>query len=522
MAYNPDLEAVVSYTKSQKIILDFQEFQFQVETHPDYPSLLAFSDALSFFNIPNVAFNLSFEEIDNLPDSFIALLSKEHQQPNLYHIKKQGNHYLYLEEKKSIKIVKEQLKLLWQNIVLLAEKPVEPVEKNKSKIFSTKFIFAVLVAFILGMVWLFSHSFYLAIFGVLIIIGVFFSIEALKTELGLESKISESFCRIVANADCGQVINSTKNKWLQKIKISDISLVFFTSQLLTLLIFSVAGFSEFFGYVLIALLLSLPMTLYSIFFQYKIEKKWCPICLSIIGTVYAELVFLLFIKQDFYFEGKTLSLFFIVYLIVFGLVYLLKPVFLERKDLNEKYIKQLRFSRNYEVFKNTLQKSETQFFEKEYIVLGNRGSKYKISIVTSPLCGYCKDAHHILDSIFTHYADKIAVSIRFNFDENFDEKTQNLFLRLSEIYEQKGDNTFMEALKEWFEYKNFKSWFSKFGLPENTESVREILKEITKENLILGLNFTPNILLNQYSFPKQYDREDLEYFLADWIEDEEL
>lgn len=68
MASNPELEAVASYIKSQNISLDFEEFQTQVQTHPNYPSLLAFADALSFFKIPNVAAKLNKKDLLNLPD----------------------------------------------------------------------------------------------------------------------------------------------------------------------------------------------------------------------------------------------------------------------------------------------------------------------------------------------------------------------------------------------------------------------------------------------------------------------
>ncbi len=521
MNIDKGIESVFSYLKSQKIYQNKQNFSFQVKSHIDYPSLLSFSDTLNFLDIPNVAFNFPFEEIDRLPDSFVALLGKEHQQSDLFHITKQGNNYLYRQEKKTIKVTKEKLEVLWKNVVLLVEMPEENLEKSKSKI-PVGILLAILAMFVLSAVYFFSYSWPLLIFGFLSLIGLYLSVEALKVEFGIDSKISNSFCNIVVNADCGQVINSTKNKWLQKIKISDISLWFFASQILALFVFSVAGFlDKFLSYMIFGLLFSIPMTFYSIYFQYKIEKKWCPICLVIIGIIYVELAFLLFVKPDFYFEAKTLLLFFIIFLIIAGLIYLLKPVFLERKDFSEKYIKQLRFLRNYEIFKNTLQKSDTKIFEKEYIVLGNRESKHKISIVTSPFCGYCKDAHHILDKILSRHSDKVAISIRFNFDENFDEIQKNLFLRLAEIYEQ-NDDYFMKALNEWFENKNFESWFSKFGALENTESVREKLKDITEENSVFGLNFTPDIFLNQYNFPKQYDRENLEYYITDWIEDEEL
>ena len=262
------------------------------------------------------------------------------------------------------------------------------------------------------------------------------------------------------------------------------------------------------------------MTLYSIYFQYKIEKKWCPICLSIIGIVYLEFAFLLFLHNGFYANTASLVLFTSIFSLIAGLVYLLKPIFLEKKDISEKYIKQLRFSRNYEIFKNTLVKSETQFFDKEYIVLGNRESKHKISVVTSPLCGYCKDAHTLLDKIYHRFGNDIGISIRFNFDENSTNK--NLFLRLAEIYEAQGDVDFMFALKDWFETKNLDNWLNKFGNFENTDGIEEKLIEITNENKEKGLNFTPNIFLNQYDYPKQYERENLEYFIADWLEDEEL
>ena len=408
-------------------------------------------------------------------------------------------------------------------MVLLIEKPEENTEIKKSSVFSTSLFIAVLTILILCVVWLFSQSLILALLGGLISIGLFLSIEALKTELGIESKISYGFCNIVANADCGQVINSTKNKWLEKIKISDISIWFFASQLLAFFVFSVSGLlNQILGYIFISLVLSVPMSFYSIYFQYKIEKKWCPICLSIIGIVYLEILFLFFIKYDFQLNAKSLILFFTIFSLVAGLVYLLKPIFVEKTDFKDKYVKQLRFVRNYEIFKNSLQKYDTQFFEKEFIVLGNRESKKKISIITSPFCGYCKDAHHLLDDIISRFGENISVSIRFNYDENFDTKTKDFFLRLAEIYVEKGNEHFMQSLKYWFENKNIENWFYQFGTPKNTVEIESKLKEIAVENSEKELNFTPNIFLNQYNFPKQYEKEHLEYFIADWIEDEEL
>jgi hypothetical protein len=45
------------YLKKENIAVDQNEFVFQVQSHSDYPSLLAISDTLSFFNT-NYVYNL--------------------------------------------------------------------------------------------------------------------------------------------------------------------------------------------------------------------------------------------------------------------------------------------------------------------------------------------------------------------------------------------------------------------------------------------------------------------------------
>ena len=60
------------YLKKENIAIDSNEFLLQVESHADYPSLLAISDTLHFLNIENLATQLDFEHINHLPQNFIA------------------------------------------------------------------------------------------------------------------------------------------------------------------------------------------------------------------------------------------------------------------------------------------------------------------------------------------------------------------------------------------------------------------------------------------------------------------
>ena len=120
------------YLEKEEILLDKPEFLFQVQSHPNYPSLLAISDTLSFFNIDNAAIRVEFAEIDDMPDRFITLLSEHLSIPHLYFIEKKDSSYFATKDKKTVEITKASLESRWNNVVLLSERSEEErIIKNK-------------------------------------------------------------------------------------------------------------------------------------------------------------------------------------------------------------------------------------------------------------------------------------------------------------------------------------------------------------------------------------------------------
>ena len=79
----------------------------------------------------------------------------------------------------------------------------------------------------------------------------------------------------------------------------------------------------------------------------------------------------------------------------------------------------------------------------------------------------------------------------------------------------------MESMSDWFKENNYDKWFFKYGKPQSINMIQNHLNEITIENLEKELSFTPNIFLNQYNYPKHYNRDNLEYFISEWLEEEE-
>ena len=76
--------------EKENLTIDKTEFEFQIQSHPDYPSLLAIADTLSFFNIDNGVIRIAISDIELLPDRFVTLLKEEESDAKLYFIEKKG------------------------------------------------------------------------------------------------------------------------------------------------------------------------------------------------------------------------------------------------------------------------------------------------------------------------------------------------------------------------------------------------------------------------------------------------
>jgi hypothetical protein len=76
------------YLDKEEILLDKSEFLFQIQSHPDYPSLLSIADTLSFFKINNGATPATISEIELLPERFVASLKEEKNNHNFTLLRK--------------------------------------------------------------------------------------------------------------------------------------------------------------------------------------------------------------------------------------------------------------------------------------------------------------------------------------------------------------------------------------------------------------------------------------------------
>ncbi|MFV7235503.1 thioredoxin domain-containing protein [Flavobacterium sp. ZB4R12] len=519
---------IFQYLGKKKIIIDKSEFEFQMHSHPDYPSILAISDTLSFYNIENGVIQVETSEIDLLPDCFVALLDNEKSNQEFCFIEKKDNAYFYTIDKKAIEISKSELESRWGNVVLLVEKPeIENViHTNKDK------FYWVLPLLCLGLFLLtllqFQENTQTKFFFVFPTIGLLFSVTALKDLFGTKSELLNNFCKISVSTNCNTVVGSNKWKVFEFINFSDLSIVFFSSQFLGLLIFLFAGGANtYFSIQKILLCGAIPVLLLSLYYQNFVEKKWCPICLVIIVIIMIELGYgVVFQNYIFTISNKSLIIYGFIFLLVTVIWSSLKNLLRQQKDLKEFQIKGIRFMRNYEIFKNTLLTSTKTDYKVIYfgnIILGNVDASLKIIIVSSPFCRHCVDVHAIIEEILEKYQNKVCFDIRFNFNsEQNDDKSKRVHQELVRIYYDKGQYAFIKALHDWFKNKDEDKLNSTGTSQLNELKINEILDEQYNWNQENNILFTPEIIINQYVFPKQYDRKELIYFINDLLEDEDF
>jgi uncharacterized membrane protein len=516
-----EFEFLFRYFKKEKIYIDKSEFIFQMESHPDFPSLLSIVDTLNFFNIKNGAITVSIEEIESLPNCFIALLEEDKGKGELCFVEQKRGNYCYLKDKKEILLTKQELESRWKNVVLLVEKSEVEIIKIKNRFFIVIPLLC-LITF-LAVIFLLETHIKNILFFVFPTIGFLLSILALKDLFGVKSELINNFCSFTDSTSCSTVVDSDKWTIFKFITFSDLSIVFFASQFVGLLAFLLnEKCAIFFSIQEILLFMTIPVVLLSLYFQKFVEKQWCPICLAIIGVTLAELIYLI-LNNAFssVIPFKSILLLGFVFFIVVYVWDLLKKGLIARKELKEFQLKANRFIRNYRIFKNILLSKEKVKLPFIPIILGNQQSKTVITVITNPFCSHCKNLHKIIDEVLEKYNKDLQVKIliKVNLDYESDERKE-FFRILLNIYFENGGDAFSQALFYWFEKRDIKSWIQKYYYTNmNIIQIDDIYGNLNNWCSINNFHYTPSFFINDFEYPSEYERDYLPYFINELLED---
>jgi uncharacterized membrane protein len=332
----------------------------------------------------------------------------------------------------------------------------------------------------------------------------------------MNNKTINKFCDSVSkNQGCSNVINDVKAKLFNVISLSDACIVYFSS----LLLFSI--FVEFNVSLLFLIsIFSLPVIFYSIYYQALVIKDWCALCIGISVILITQFLILLYNFNSFGFDLSIVSKAIIIVIVTSILWHIIKNLQITNLSLESSKIDFIKFKRNKILFNELLSKkylvNNDILIDDNRIYFGSNNPKLVIIAVTNPLCGFCAESFQTYYEILNKYEDiqiNFVFSLFTNDPNNPAYKILNSFL---ELYYRKSKEEAIEALKEWFDSKDFNNWIKKNNQTE-AQNIEFILKRHLDWTIENNIHKTPKTIINNNFYPDEYNIKDIFYFIDDML-----
>lgn len=492
----------------------------ELVNHPSYPSLAAISESLTEWNIPNLSVQLTPAQLSEIPCPAIA------------HLRQNSGHFVVIEEviggevrytdpaMGPITETLEEFQKHWTGVLLLVEpnsksgeigyaarKRAESLEVLRSK---SIFIISILViAAVLINILLFAVGFTFVSILLLKCLGLYVSILLLQNQLDINSPVASAICGIGKKSDCVSVLRSPASK-LFGIPMSDLGFVYFAGGILSLL-FSLSNYNAELGMLPMLTYATLPYTFFSFYYQWRVVKKWCVLCLATLVIFWLE--FLIVFPAEF-----RISVAGVVTLVLsFGVVTILwlniRPLLVDslKVPLLEKAL--INFKRNPKIF-NAILASEPVVVPPLIASHSEHSSPtFSLIVVSNPECIPCARAHFQLEEYLNRLSVRPIVHYVFLVDtasENIPKRVAAHIINQSKRF---GNDKLEELMRTWYlrqEKASLEGWVND---PSFNDDDVQSLVEHRRWCADNGVEGTPTFFINGRKVPKEYHPRDIFFYL---------
>ncbi|QJB30647.1 thioredoxin domain-containing protein [Chitinophaga oryzae] len=539
---------------STKLLLDHLKVKVslttlatEMESHPDFPGILSVSDILSKFGVENLLAKFDAEQLPQLPAPFLTQISS-HDGIGVYFtvVRKIDERQVtyYDKETRSWKTAAtENFQKNYMGLVLLAEAGEHAgeadyqqhinAEKRQltlqyAKLFILPFISLLAMAaalFLEGWNALLPVGFTLTA-----VLGAMVGFLLLWYETDQYNPLLQQICTAGKKVNCGAVVHSKASK-IAGISWSIIGTSYFTGSLLFMLfsgITSVQSLLVMSGLTVLAA----PYTIFSVYYQWKVAKQWCLLCLSVQFILLLQLLIPIAGKWHTLAPLSSITLFTgisfaLSYLLPFLVITQLMPAFRASREARQNKMKFNQLKHNQQIFEALLakQKAVEESTTGLGITLGNPDARIKLVKVCNPYCGPCSKAHAPVEELL-HGSDDLQVQIIFT-ATNKEDDHRSLPVKHFLAVAESGDNRQLkEVLDGWYlsPTKDYRQFSGKYMLPDGAMARQGKKVEAMRSWCDrAGIKATPTFFLSMpsadqtttalYQLPDIYQIKDLKYIL---------
>lgn len=530
-------EIGLQYCKLLNIPITETTIKEEIIQHPNYPSLLSISDALSTFKVDNMSIKTTTDSFENLPTPFIIQINGVKIQYPLFGIIKSVSsnntlNWFNPEKKKYENISIEKFNNLFTGYAMLAETSEHSGEMNfeykrkeeRLKKFwdGTIALLIPLMFAVISIVSIVNHGISRSLlpifFGVVTLVGVITGILLLLYEINHLNPMLQKICSSGHKTNCSAILES-RGARIWGLSWSTIGFTYFGGMLITILITGITN-QQVLSVAAWLNIMVLPYIIYSIYYQWKIVKQWCPLCLVVQLILILQLT--IAITGHFHYSLKeieytTLIQFIISFIIVFIFTEITIPALKHSEDGKYYKYELSRLKNNVDVFNTLLskQKKISTPVEGLGLTLGNPEAPIKLIKVCNPYCNPCAKAHPIIDDLLSNNPN-IHLRIIFTASELDGDERKFPAKHLIWIYKNMNTTTLKQALDDWYlnQNKDFLNFKKKYPINsesyENMTDIKTMHDWYKKENI----EFTPTFFINGFQLPQQYNASDIKYFLS--------
>jgi uncharacterized membrane protein len=496
-----------------------------MHSHPDYPSVAALTDTLDNYKIENAALRLDPEQLPEVPTPFLAHVRINYAEDFVLVEKLTADAVSFIDpDGKPLTKPIAEFTEMWQKVIVLMEPGAgsgDPEDAEFRKKQAAKQQKLGLLAAALGIISLLSilaspFSITHVITILLSLLGIGISSLILLHEFGEDNALTHKLCNTDNNTGCDAVLKSKGSKIFGWLGLEDAAIVYFTGTFIAAVL---AGITGSLGSVLPVLAIVsaavMPVTLYSLYYQKFVVKKWCRMCLITVGVLWLSFIALL---PQLFAINATLFNLPVIALLVFAFAVptlawmYFKPLLVKEQGLDKKTLEYLKLKRNTDIYWSLWQRQRgvDVFPWANDLVMGNPKGALQIMTACNPYCGPCAQSHKQLDSLLARFGDRMGITVRFTVaPDNKEDKKTEAVRHILQVAKGADPKKLQQILDDWFEHMDYEKFAAKWPVSV-AHDVEDLLRKHEAWCKSAEIQFTPTIFVNGRENSKLYTAADLE------------